>query len=384
MSESTNSGIPVSNNGASMNGASMNGASMNGASMNGTGPAHKVENVIVVGSGPAGFTAGLYTARANMEPLLLTGNDYGGQVSITYEVENYPGFPEGLSGPELVEKMKEQAEKFGTRVEYDYVTEIVTDQHPFIVRTQNGEEHYTKSIILCTGARPRYMEVPGEKEMMGKGVSYCATCDGFFFRGKDVLVIGGGDSAVEEGLFLTKFASKVRIVHRRDELRASKILQERAFNHDKIEFVWNTVVTEVEGNDDGIVTGIKTKNTVTGEEGSLETDGVFVFIGHLPNNELFDGKLEMDEDGHLITDRKNRTNIPGIFAGGEIMDKVFKQVATSVGQGCSAAMQSEKFIADLEAHGYPGFDDPREFMQPRNGINRVIVNEIEARELVMA
>ena len=336
----------------------------NGASANGSG----VEDVIIVGSGPSGFTAGLYTGRANLNPLLITGNDYGGQVSITYEIENYPGFPESLSGPELVDRMKIQAEKFGLRVEYDYVTELVTDQHPFLVRTQNGKEYPTKSIIVCTGARPRYLGVPGETEHMGKGVSYCATCDGFFFRDKDVLVIGGGDSAVEEALFLTKFASRVRVLHRRDELRASKILQDRAFKNEKIEFVWNTVVSEVVGNDEGNVTGVDTLDTVTGEAGHLETDGVFVFIGHLPNNELFDSKLEMDEDGHLITDRFTRTNVPGIFAGGEIMDKVFKQVATSVGQGCAAAMQTEKFLAEMEEHGFPGFEDPRTFVQP----NRVL------------
>jgi thioredoxin reductase (NADPH) len=323
-----------------------------------------VENVIVVGSGPAGFTAGLYAARANLRPLLLTGNDYGGQVSITYEVENYPGFPDGLSGPELVEKMKQQAEKFGTRVEFDFVTEIVTDTYPFLVRTAAGKEYAANAIILATGARPRYLTVPGEKEYTGRGVSYCGTCDGFFFRDKDVVVVGGGDSAVEEGLFLTKFASRVRILHRRDELRASKILQHRAFVNDKVEFVWNTVVTEIVGDDEGKVAGVKTLDTVTGEAGYLETDGVFVFIGHLPNNELYIGKLHLDEDGHLIIDRRMRTNVPGIFAAGEIADKVFKQVATSVGQGCAAAMQTEKFLADVEDEGYPGFADPREFYVP--------------------
>jgi thioredoxin reductase (NADPH) len=324
-----------------------------------------VENVIIIGSGPAGFTAGLYSARANLNPLLITGNDYGGQVSITYDIENYPGFPESLSGPELVEKMKLQAEKFGTRVEFDYVTEIVTDQHPFLVRTANGKEYATKAIIASTGARPRYLEIPGEKEYTGKGVSYCATCDGFFFRGKDVIVVGGGDSAVEEALFLTKFATRVRILHRRDQLRASKILQERAFNSEKIEFVWNTVVNEVFGDADGKVRGVEIQNTVTGEVSELQTDGVFIFVGHLPNNELFHGKLDLDEDGHLIADDKMRTNVPGIFAAGEIMDKVYKQVATSVGQGCAAAMQAERWLADVEAHGFEGFEDPRVFRLPQ-------------------
>ena len=324
------------------------------------GAGQPVEDVIIIGSGPAGFTAGLYAARANLNPLLLTGNDYGGQVSITYDIENYPGFPESLSGPELVEKFKAQAEKFGTRVEFDYVSEIEVGQHPFVVRTSSGAEYRARSLILSTGARPRYLEVPGEKEFTGKGVSYCATCDGFFFRGKDVLVIGGGDSAAEEAIFLTRYASRVRILHRRDKLRASKILQERVLNNEKIEMVWNTVVTKIEG-EDGHVTGVVTQNTVTGEMGHLSTDGVFVFVGHLPNNELFPGKLDLDEDGHLITDRKYRTNVPGVFAAGEIQDKVFKQVATSVGQGCAAAMSATRFLEELEAGHIPALhQDPRE------------------------
>ena len=340
---------------------SSNNQASNGTNGHDASDQSPVENVIVIGSGPAGFTAGLYTARANLTPLLITGNDYGGQVSITYEVENYPGFPESLSGPELVEKMKDQAEKFGTRVEFDYVTEIVADQHPYLVRTESGKEYQTKAIIVCTGARPRYLEVPGEKEYTGKGVSYCATCDGFFFRGKDVLVIGGGDSAVEEALFLTRFASKVRVLHRRDQLRASKILQDRAFANEKIEFVWNTVVNEILGDDTGKVRGVVVENTETGEVSEFQTDGVFVYVGHLPNNNLLQGKFELDEDGHLVADNRMRTNIPGIFAAGEIMDKVFKQVATSVGQGCAAAMQAERWLSDVEANGYEGLADPRVF-----------------------
>lgn len=321
----------------------------------------RVENVIIIGSGPAGFTAGLYAARANLEPLLITGNEYGGQVSLTYEVENYPGFPESLSGPELVERMKAQAEKFGTRVEFDYVTEIVTDQHPFLVRTTSGAEYQAKSLIIATGASPRYLEVPGEKEFTGKGVSYCATCDGFFFRGKDVIVVGGGDSAAEEAVFLTKFARQVRLVHRRDELRASKILQDRVFANEKIETVWNTVVTEVVG-ENGKTTGVKTKNTLTGQQGFLATDGVFIFVGHLPNNQLLQGKFDLDADGHLVCDKFMRTNIPGIFAAGEIMDKTYKQVATSVGQGCAAAMQATKFLEELHDNNQLDLQhDPREF-----------------------
>lgn len=339
-----------------------------GSEQNGAGHSGPVEDVIIIGSGPAGFTAGLYTARANLNPLLITGNDYGGQVSITYEVENYPGFPESLSGPELVEKMKVQAEKFGTRVEFDYVSNIEVDRHPFVVHTANDKEYLTKSIIIATGARPRYLEVPGEREYTGKGVSYCATCDGFFFRGKDVIVVGGGDSAVEEAIFLTKFATRVRVLHRRDQLRASKILQDRAFSNEKIEFVWNTVVNEVLGDAEGKVRGLVIQNTETGEVSELQTEGVFIFVGHLPNNDLLEGKFELDEDGHLIADSKMRTNVPGIFAAGEIMDKVFKQVATSVGQGCAAAMQVERWLSDFEAHGFEGMEDPRVFRLPQQKV----------------
>ncbi|MDE0313091.1 MAG: thioredoxin-disulfide reductase [Caldilineaceae bacterium] len=324
-----------------------------------------LHEVIVIGSGPAGWTAGLYAARANLEPLLITGDDYGGQVSITYEVENYPGFPEGLSGPDLVEKFKAQAERFGCTVSYDHVTEIVVDEHPFTVRTAQDKEYRTKSLILCTGARPRFLEVPGEEEYTGKGVSYCATCDGFFFRGKELVVVGGGDSALEEGLFLTKFATKIQIIHRRDELRASKILQDRAFDNDKISFVWNRVVISIKGNESGVVSGVTTRDTQNGAEGELDTDGVFVYIGHIPNNDLYHGKLDLDEDGHLIVDPSTRTNVPGVFAAGEIADKVFKQVATSVGQGCAAAMQAEKFLASLEAEGLPDLsEDPRAWPTP--------------------
>ena len=348
-------------------------SNQNGAEMqNGAGAKSvKVEaretlhEVIVIGSGPAGWTAGLYAARANLEPLLITGDDYGGQVSITYEVENYPGFPEGLSGPDLVEKFKAQAERFGCTVSYDHVTEIVVDEHPFTVRTAQDKEYRTKTLILCTGARPRFLEVPGEEEYTGKGVSYCATCDGFFFRGKELVVVGGGDSALEEGLFLTKFATKIQIIHRRDELRASKILQDRAFGNDKISFVWNRVVTSIKGNENGIVSGVTTRDTQSGAEGELDTDGVFVYIGHIPNNDLYHGKLDLDEDGHLIVDPSTRTNVPGVFAAGEIADKVFKQVATSVGQGCAAAMQAEKFLASLEAEGLPDLnEDPRAWPTP--------------------
>lgn len=331
---------------------------------NGQMPETEVHDVLIVGSGPAGFTAGLYAARANLNPILFTGQDYGGQVALTFEIENYPGFPEGLGGPELVERMKVQAERFGLQVEYDFVSELEVDSHPFTVRTEMGKEYRTRSIIATTGARPRYLGVPGEKEMTGKGVSYCATCDGFFFREKDVLVVGGGDSALEEGLFLTKFATRVRVVHRREEFRASQILQNRARGHEKIDFLLNKVVTSINPDSDKSVSNVDLQDTQTGEMENLETDGVFVFIGHIPNNELYRQEFHLDDEGYLVTDKHMRTNIPGVFAAGEIQDKVFKQVATSVGQGCAAAMQAEKFLAELDMHGWPGLGvEPREFAE---------------------
>jgi len=329
---------------------------------NGQGPAPKVHEVLILGSGPAGFTAGLYAARANLAPILFTGQEYGGQVALTFEIENYPGFPEGLGGTELVERMKAQAERFGLQVEYDFVTEIDVNTHPYTVRTEMGHEYQTRSIIASTGASPRYLEVPGEKELTGKGVSYCATCDGFFFRNKDVLVVGGGDSALEEGLFLTKFATRVRVVHRRDEFRASQILQGRARRHDKIEFLLNKVVTRINSGHDNAVSDVDLQDTQTGEAEKVETDGVFIFVGHIPNNQLYRQDFHLDGEGYLVTDKNMRTNVPGVFAAGEIQDKVFKPVATSVGPGCAAAMQAEKFLAELDTHGWPGRGvEPREF-----------------------
>jgi thioredoxin reductase (NADPH) len=304
-----------------------------------------LENVIIIGSGPAGLTAAIYTARANLKPLVFTGNEIGGQVSITNEVENYPGFPEGLTGPELVEKFQKQAERFGTRIEYTEVTEVDFEVQPFRVKTYDNE-YQAKAIIIATGASPRKLGVPGEAELTGRGVSYCATCDGFFFRDKEVAVIGGGDSALEEGVFLTKFANRVRIIHRRDELRAGYALQERAKRNQKIEFVWDTVVTEINGN--GVVESLQVKNVKTGEASTLKADGVFIYIGHYPNSHLFKDKLDMDEHGYLTTDQNTRTSVPGVFAAGEIADPVFRQVVSSAGEGCKAAIQVERYLAALE------------------------------------
>ncbi len=304
-----------------------------------------LENVIIIGSGPAGLTAAIYTARANLKPLVFTGNEIGGQVSITNEVENYPGFPEGLTGPELVEKFQKQAERFGARIEYAEVTEVDFEVQPFRVKTYDNE-YQAKAIVIATGASPRKLGVPGEAEFTGRGVSYCATCDGFFFRDKEIAVVGGGDSALEEGVFLTKFASRVRIIHRRDELRAGYTLQERAKRNQKIEFVWDTVVTEINGN--GAVESVQIKNVKTSEASTLKADGVFIYIGHYPNSHLFKDKLEMDEHGYLITDRNTRTSVPGVFAAGEIADLVFRQVVSSAGEGCKAAIQIERYLTALE------------------------------------
>jgi thioredoxin reductase (NADPH) len=310
-----------------------------------------VENLIVIGSGPAGLTAALYTARANLNPLVFTGNEIGGQVSISAEVENYPGFPEGLTGPEMVERFQKQAERFGARVEYAEVTEVDFDVHPFRIKSYDSE-HEAKAIVIATGASARKLGVPGESEFTGRGVSYCATCDGFFFRDKEIAVVGGGDSALEEGVFLTKFARRVRIIHRRDQLRAGQTLQDRARRNEKIEFVWNTVVTEING--DGAVESVQLKDVHTGEVSTLETDGVFVYIGHYPNSQLFKGKLEMDDHGYILTDRRTRSSVPGVFAAGEIADPIFRQIITSAGEGCKAALEVEKYLAELEDRVYPG------------------------------
>lgn len=317
-----------------------------------------VEKVIIIGSGPAGYAAGLYTARANLNPLLITGNEIGGQVAITTDVENYPGFPEAVTGPELVEKFQQQAEKFGARIDIDWVTEVDLQQHPFVVRTANGHEHRAEALIVSTGAASRRLGVPGEQAYTGFGVSYCATCDGFFFRGKDVVVVGGGDSALEEGLFLTKFANKVTVVHRRDQLRASKILQDRAMKNPKMAWKWSHVIERIDaagGDGNGAppkVTSVALKDLTTGAQYDYPTDGVFIFIGHTPNSQLFRGQLEIDEEGYLVTDRKYHTSVPGVFAAGEIQDKIFRQVVTSAGQGAAAAMQAEKFLAELETQSY--------------------------------
>ncbi len=302
------------------------------------------ENLIIIGSGPAGLTAALYAARANLNPLVISGNQVGGQIAITSEVENFPGFPTIL-GPELIEKMRAQAENFGARIEVDEVLEVdFRLGTPFFVKTY-GQEYEADAVIITTGASARRLGIPGENELIGRGVSYCATCDGFFFKNKDVLVIGGGDSAVQEGLFLTKYASRVRIVHRRDSLRAGDTLVARAKANEKIQFVWDTVLDKIEGN--GKVQAVQAHNLKTGKIETWETDGVFVFIGHFPNSQLFKGQLAMDEQGFVIVDKYMQTSVPGVFAAGEIMDPIYKQAISSAGQGCQAAISVERYLESL-------------------------------------
>jgi thioredoxin reductase (NADPH) len=306
----------------------------------------KKEKIIIIGSGPAGLTAALYTARAQLEPLVISGNQLGGQISITSEVENYPGFPQGTTGPELVQLMHQQAERFGARLLIDEVTEVgLTGGPPFTVKTY-GDTHTADAVIVTVGASPRRLGIPGEREFIGRGVSYCATCDGFFFRDKQVLVVGGGDSAVEEGLFLTRFATHVQVVHRRQELRAGETLKRRAFANEKMRFLWDTVVEEIRGN--GKVEAVRLRNLKDDRVQELATDGVFIFIGHDPNSKLFTGQLEMDEQGYLVVDRRMMTSVPGVFAAGEIMDPIYRQIATSVGQGCAAAMSAERWLQARE------------------------------------
>ncbi len=304
-----------------------------------------VRETIILGSGPAGLTAALYAARANLKPLVITGSELGGQIGTTTDVENFPGFPESLTGPELVEKMQVQAERFGAEIKFDYVQHVDLSQRPFRLTGSSGD-YYAKSLIIATGASPRKLGVLGEAELIGRGVSYCATCDGFFFRGKDVVVVGGGDSALQEGIFLTKFADNVTIIHRRDELRAGYTLQSRARKNEKIAFIWDTVVTKING--DLTVTSVELMNVKSGETWTRPTDGVFVFIGHLPNSHLFQGQLEIDEQGYLIVDKRFRTNVEGVWAAGEIADPIFKQAISSAGMGAAAAIEAERWLAEHE------------------------------------
>lgn len=302
---------------------------------------NKHVKVLVLGSGPAGLAAALYAARAELAPVVLTGMELGGQAALTHTIENYPGFPEGVGGAQLGELFQKQAERFGATVEFDTAQSVDLSQRPFQISTDNGA-YLADSLIVATGARPNHLEIPGEYEMTGKGVSYCATCDGWFFKDKKVVVVGGGDSALEEGLFLTRYASSVTIIHRRDTLRAGKVLQNRAFTDPKINFIWNTVVTEVLGTEK--VTALKLKNLQTEAASTLEVDGLFIFIGHTPNTQMFKGQLSMDEGGYVAANHLMETNIPGVFVAGEVADNHFRQVITSAGMGAAAAIQATHFL----------------------------------------
>jgi thioredoxin reductase (NADPH) len=304
-------------------------------------------DVLIVGGGPAGLTAGIYAGRGNLKVGIVEKGNPGGQIAQTEEVENYPGFPEVISGPELSQRMVQQAEKFGAQFLYDEVTGINKLAHGFEVK--GYEKSYTaRVIIIATGANPKRLGVPGEDVFYGRGVSTCATCDGFFYRGKRVVVVGGGDAAIEEGTFLTKFAASVTVVHRRDTLRANKVAQERAFNNPKMNFVWNSVVEEVLGGDDGIVTGVRLKNLETDETSVLETDGVFIYIGHEPNTAFLAGAVKLNALGYVDVRDEIYTSQQGIFAAGDVSDEIYRQLSTSVGAGTKAAMRAEKYLADLE------------------------------------
>ena len=307
-----------------------------------------VRNVIIIGSGPAGYTAALYAARANLNPLVFEGSvSWGGALMNTTDVENYPGFPEGIQGPPLMESFRAQAERFGAELVTDDVVEVDLSGETKAVKDSAGAIHRSRAVIIATGSMYRELGLPNEKRLAGHGVSWCATCDGFFFRGKDIAVVGGGDSALEEATFLTRFADSVIVIHRRDALRASKIMQDRAFASDKIRFLWDTEVVDVLG--DTHVTGARVRNVHTGEESSHELGGLFVAIGHDPRSDLFAGQIHRDEEGYILVDAPStRTNMPGVFAAGDVVDHTYRQAVTAAGTGCAAALDAERYLAALD------------------------------------
>jgi thioredoxin reductase (NADPH) len=309
----------------------------------------QARDVVIIGSGPAGLTAALYTARAALRPLLIEGLVAGGQLMLTTMVENWPGFRDGIMGPDLMTEMRAQAERFGTEIVQGQVTAVDLSARPFRI-TYDEQTVVANALIIATGASARLMGIESEQRLMGHGVSTCATCDGFFFRNRPVAIIGGGDTAMEEAIYLAKLASRVTVIHRRDELRASKAMQEKAFANPKIEFLWDTVVDEVLGSEKGEVTGVKVRNIRTGATGDLAVDGVFVAIGHTPNTALFKGQLDMDENGYLVTRHNVRTNVEGVLACGDVQDHVYRQAITAAGTGCMAAMEAERFLSGVPTH----------------------------------
>ncbi len=305
-------------------------------------PNEQIENIIIIGSGPAGDTAALYSARADLNPLVIEGMPPGGQLTITTDVENYPGFPNGVQGPELTELFRKQAERFGARFLTGSVTNVDFSSSPFKLTIEDEKNIFSKAIIIATGATAKLLGLKSESRLMGRGVSACATCDGFFFKDKELIVVGGGDTAMEEATFLTKFASKIYIVHRRNEFRASKIMQQRVLNNEKIDVIWNSNVVDILGEND--VTGVKLENTISKEISDMPIDGVFLAIGHKPNTDLFKNIIDLNESGYIITKNGTNTNIPGIFACGDVQDWIYRQAVTAAGTGCMAAIDAERFL----------------------------------------
>jgi thioredoxin reductase (NADPH) len=304
--------------------------------------------VVIIGSGPAGLTAALYTARANLKPTLVEGLEAGGQLMMTTMVENWPGFRDGIMGPDLMAEMRAQAERFGAQMLQSTVTKVDLGQRPFAVSLEGNQSLEADALIIATGASARWLEIGVDRKLSGHGVSTCATCDGYFFRGKPIAVVGGGDSAMEEAIYLTRFASSVTIIHRRDTLRASKIMQDKAFANPKIHFVWDSDVVDIASSDRGEVTGLTVRNLKTGAQQNLAVDGVFIAIGHTPNTALFKGQLELDANGYIVTTSGSRTSVPGVFAAGDVQDHVYRQAVTAAGSGCMAAIDAERYLEHLD------------------------------------
>ena len=308
----------------------------------------QIHDIIIIGSGPAGDTAALYAARANLKPIVIEGIEPGGQLMITTDVENYPGFPKGIQGPELMEEFKAQAERFGAEYIFGEVSSVDFSNRPFTITVDEETTYKSNTVIIATGATAKLLGLESESNLMGRGVSACATCDGFFFQDQEVAVVGGGDTAMEEALFLTRYATNVKIIHRRDELRASKIMQERAVSNSKIEFIWNTEVTDILANENGEVAKLKLHNLSTADESELDINGLFIAIGHQPNTRIFDGIIDRNENGYILTNNGTKTNIEGVFACGDAQDWIYRQAVTAAGTGCMAAIDAERYLAELE------------------------------------